>query len=486
MSNQASRRNFLKGLTAGAIVLGFNPLRRSWVTSAEAAGPVVGLPRLDGQLVADEASRMDAADDFGHIVHRKPNATLRPGSVEDIVRIVRWARDNGVAIATRGMGHTTYGQSQVEAGICIDMRQLRQIHSISADRAVVDAGVLWRDLLLASLERGLTPPVLTDFIWLTVGGTLSVGGISGTSFRHGLQIDNVLELEVVTGEGELVTCSPTCRCDLFEAALAGLGQCCIIVRATVRLIPAKQRVLTTRFFYPDVASLNYDMQRLVADQRFDNLSAFVVPGPEGWLYFIEGSVYYNAGHCPGRPNLLSGLRYIPGTEQSEDRTYFEYCDRVTGLVESIKAAGLLDLAHPWLDLLVPGSQAESFIGGVISNLTPADLGPGFPIIIFPLRTSLLKRPLFAVPAKEEVVFLFDILRSVPTDPAILSGYLQSNRRLYEQNRQIGGKYYTISAVPMTQRDWKQHFGNQWGMLVSAKRRFDPCNILTPGPGIFPR
>jgi FAD/FMN-containing dehydrogenase len=485
MSKATSRRNFLKGLTAGAIVLGFNPLRRSWVTSAEAAETIVGLPRLDGQLVADEASREHAADDFGHIVHRKPRATLRPGSVDDVIRMVRWARDNNVPVAPGGMRHTPYGQSQVEAGICIDMRQLSQIHSISADRAVVDAGVLWRDLLIATLECGLTPPVLTDFIWLTVGGTLSVGGVSGTAFRHGLQIDNVLELEVVTGEGELVSCSPTCRSDLFEAALAGLGQCCIIIRATVRLIPAKQRVLTTRFFYPDIASLDFDMRRLVADERFDNLSAYVLPGPEGWVYFIEGSSYYSGG-SPHTSNLLSGLRYIPGTEQSEDRTYFEYCDRVTGLVEGLKAAGLFGLAHPWLDLLVPGSQAGAFVSGVLSNLTPADLGPGFPILLFPLRTSRLSRPLFAVPAKEEVVYLFDILRSVPTDPAILDGYLQANRRLYEQNRQLGGKYYTISAVPMTQHDWKQHFGKNWGKLVSAKRRFDPSNILTPGPGIFPR
>jgi cytokinin dehydrogenase len=486
MSNQPSRRNFLQGLTAGALVLGFNPLRRSWVTSAEAEESLVGLPRLDGHLATDDSARALAADDFGHIVHRKPKAILRPGSVEDIVRMVRWARDNDIPVATRGAGHSPYGQSQAEAGISIDMRQLRQIHSISADRAVVDAGVLWRELLLASLEQGLTPPVLTDFIWLTVGGTLSVGGIGAASFRHGLQIDNVLELQVVTGEGELVNCSPTSRRDLFEAALAGLGQCCIIVQATVRLVPAQQRVLTLTFAYPDLPSLNYDMQRLVADERFDTLTAFVGPGPEGWGYSIEGSVYYNPGHGPDRSNLLSGLRYIPGTEQIVDRTYFEYCDRVTGLVEALKAAGLFDLAHPWLDLLVPGSQAESFVGGVLANLTPADYGPGFPIILFPLRTSLLTRPLFAIPAKEEMVYLFDILRSAPTDPGILAGYLRSNRRLYEQNRNIGGKYYTISAVPMTQHDWREHFGQHWGGLVSAKRRFDPSNILTPSPGIFPR
>src|SRR4029079_3726490 len=105
-------------------------------------------------------------------------------------------------------GHTPFGQSQTDAGLVIDMRQINQIHSISNNEADVDAGVIWRDLLLATLEAGRTPPVLTDYLAeLTVGGTLSVGGIGGMSFRHGVQIDNVNEITVVTGMGQVVTCS---------------------------------------------------------------------------------------------------------------------------------------------------------------------------------------------------------------------------------------------------------------------------------------
>src|SRR5918992_1039110 len=119
--------------------------------------------------------------------------------------------------------------SQADAGVVIDMSTLNQIHSITPDRAVVDAGVVWRDLLLVTTPAGLTPPVLTDYTRLTVGGTLSVGGVSGRSYRHGAQVDNVLELQVVTGEGQLLTCSATENQRLFEAALAGLGLCAVIV-----------------------------------------------------------------------------------------------------------------------------------------------------------------------------------------------------------------------------------------------------------------
>ena len=58
------------------------------------------------------------------------------------------------------------------------------------------------------------------------------------------------------------------------------------------------------------------------------------------------------------------------------------------------------------------------------------------------------------------------------------------RRLYEQSRDLGGKLHTISAVPMSQHDWKEQFRPFWGRLVSEKSRHDPDNVLGPGPGVF--
>ena len=66
---------------------------------------------------------------------------------------------------------------------------------------MVGAGATWRAVLGATLARGLTPPVLTNYLGLSVGGTLAVGGIGGTSSRYGMQTDNVLALDVVTGDG---------------------------------------------------------------------------------------------------------------------------------------------------------------------------------------------------------------------------------------------------------------------------------------------
>src|SRR5215471_5115216 len=165
MKNVLSRRGLIRGAVAGAIVVGFDPLRRSWVTSAEAlaSSAMAGIPRLDGTLSTDPATLQLFADDFGHIVNRVPIAVLKPGSVQDIARMIGFAREHGLKIAMRGQGHATFGQAQVDGGIVVDSSTLATIHSIGPDQATVDGGVQWSDLVNAAYAQGLTPPVLTDY-----------------------------------------------------------------------------------------------------------------------------------------------------------------------------------------------------------------------------------------------------------------------------------------------------------------------------------
>ena len=73
METRLGRRHFLAGVAAGMAVLAFDPRHQSWITAAYADHPGgIPIPDLDGELVVDPASLAEAADDFGHIIHRTP------------------------------------------------------------------------------------------------------------------------------------------------------------------------------------------------------------------------------------------------------------------------------------------------------------------------------------------------------------------------------------------------------------------------------
>ena len=229
-----------------------------------------------------------------------------------------------------------------------------------------------------------------------------------------------------------------------------------------------------------------DQRLLISDERFKRFNYVegqVVPnGNGGWRYMLEVAYFYSST-TPNNNVLLAGLNYIRGTEQIEDKSYFDFLNRLADTVTYLKSIGIWSYPHPWLNLFVPGSAVESFVGKVVSTLTLADTGQG-PVLLYPVKTSRFRLPLFRVPT-EEIVFLFAILRTAaPPEAAVVTRMLSDNRRLFEQNRNLGGYRYPVDAIPFSQNDWRQHFRPVWGKLVNAKRRYDPNNVLTPGQGIF--
>jgi cytokinin dehydrogenase len=486
---EVSRRNFLRTALAAAAVVGFDVHLRGWATAAELATGraklAAGFPSFDGQLLTDDASLTAAADDFGHAVHRRPTAVLKPGSISDVVRLIDFARRHGIQVAARGQGHSTLGQAQVAAGVVIDMSTLAAVHEIRPGSALVDAGLRWSDLLRQTLPLGLAPATLNDYIDLSIGGTLSLGGVGAQAFRQGPQVDNVLELTVVTGRGQLVACSPTQRRQLFDAARAGLGQFGVIVRARLRLVPALPSTRYYKATYNDLSIFLADLLLLVHDGRFDTVQGFVnaLEGG-GWNYSLETTKNFAPGHEPNDAVLLAGLRYLPGQQTAQDMPYFDYLNRLGPTVEFLKQIGVWSFPHPWIDLMVPTSRAESFIGDTLAALDPADVGQG-PILVYPYLGDRFTAPNFRVPAGE-TFFLFGLLRTaIPPTPERSAELVAANRRLYEQARAVGGFFYPVDSVPMSPADWRQHFGPRWPQFFAAKQVFDPDALLAPGQGIFP-
>src|SRR5688572_25363695 len=91
-----NRRRMLTLLGSGglALVAGFDPIGKRWVTHAEASQcpTFVDAPGLKGTLLLDTATRNADGKDQGNIVFQSPCAVLRPGSVQDIQKMIAYCR----------------------------------------------------------------------------------------------------------------------------------------------------------------------------------------------------------------------------------------------------------------------------------------------------------------------------------------------------------------------------------------------------------
>ncbi|CAN6240200.1 unnamed protein product [Urochloa humidicola] len=486
-----------------------------------------------------------AARDFGAVVSEAPVAVMRPGSAADVARLLAAlssalpAGPGGAlrrpraatAVAARGAGHSLHGQAQARGGIVVETRALPRAVEVSRRTdggayADVGGGALWVEVLEECLKAGLAPRSWTDYLYLTVGGTLSNGGISGQAFKHGPQISNVLQLEVVTGTGEVVTCSPTQSPELFFAVLGGLGQFGIITRARIPLQVAPPKVRWVRAFYDSFETFTGDQELLVSmPELVDYVEGFMVLNEHSLLsssvafpaeinfapdfgsdddggggkkkkvyYCIEFAVHDFQQEDSAAADhvvelVLRKLSFLRPHAYSVEVAYFDFLNRVRMEEESLRSRGLWDVPHPWLNVFVPSHGAAAFRDLLMGTVTQGEFEG--PVLIYPLLTDRWDGNTSAVvpAAPDGVMYIFSVLRS--TDPArcgaaCVEGILEEHRRLADEAcRRLGAKQY-LARQP-SRAHWRDHFGSSgWDRFVARKARFDPMHILGPGQGIFSR
>src|SRR5258706_1569123 len=192
---------------------------------------------LEGAVRTSDQFTADQLQNYGRIFQWTPRFVVQPRSQADIVALVLFCREHKLQLTNRGAAHSQSQLAINRDGVLAEMQSMNRIGAVdeSALTVAVEPGVLWGDLIHRLAKSGLVPPVLTNNLGVTVGGTLSMAGIGVASFRYGSQGDNVVELDVVTGDGKLVTCSPEKNDDLFWGAIAGLGSFRIITRARLQL-----------------------------------------------------------------------------------------------------------------------------------------------------------------------------------------------------------------------------------------------------------
>ncbi|CAI9764729.1 unnamed protein product [Fraxinus pennsylvanica] len=464
-----------------------------------------------------------AARDFGNQFHFLPSAVLHPKSVSDIATTIRhvWQVGPGseLTVAVRGHGHSVQGQAQAPQGIVINMKSLKgqgmQVHTGKFPHVDVSAGELWIDILQECLKFGLAPKSWTDYLHLTVGGTLSNAGISGQAFRHGPQISNIDQLEVVTGKGEVVICSEEQNADLFHGVLGGLGQFGIITRAKIPLEPAPKMVKWIRVLYSDFDTFARDQERLIsAENTFDYVEGLVIVNKTGlihnWrssfnpqdpakasrfisdrrtLFCLELTKNFNPENADKIEQeiatILSELNYIASTLFMSEVQYIEFLDRVHSAERKLRSKGLWDLPHPWLNLLVPKSKIHNFAEVVFGNIL-RDTNNG-PVLVYPMNKYRWNNKTSAVLPEEDIFYMVAFLpHAIPSSMQNdgLQFLISLNNRILDfcKTAQLGVKKYLPYYT--TQEEWKEHFGPQWEVFLRRKSAYDPLAILAPGQRIF--
>lgn len=470
------------------------------VQNAESAGPVaydpaaatwcldecpgtIPLPALEGRLRVDDEVLRWAAEDYGHLVHRRPRAVLRPAHARDVARIVEFAARTGIPVAARGAGHSQGGQAQAAGGIVVDMSPLNDIRFRGSSSVATGGGALWSEVVEAALVRGRTPPVLTDYLGTTVGGTLSTGGIGGASQHFGTQTDAVTELEVVTGTGALVTCSPAHEPELFDAVRAGLGQFGIITAAVVDLVPAPRSVRRWTLPYRSRRQFLHDAQRLVREQRFDHLEGRILPVVGEWCHVLEAAAYIREDD-PDPRAALDGISRDAGGEEVEDVSYAEFAARLAEAERVFAATGEWQWPHPWLNAFVPASAVDDVLVEITGDPRQwpgsgaSSLVLAYPVPARRLRTPMLARP--RVDDADEAIWLVAVLRAAEPDRRSADEVLASNRDVLGIVEAAGGCAYPVNAPTTGPSDWSRHYSGMWPAVVARKQQFDPRGILAPG------
>ena len=114
--------------------------------------------------------------------------------------------------------------------------------------------ITFEQLVTTTLAAGFVPPVSPELKSVTLGGAISGIGVESSSFKYGFVHETVLEMDVLTGTGEVVTCSPANHSDLFFAIPNSYGTLGYVLRVVIKLVPAKPYVKISKQKFTDYAS----------------------------------------------------------------------------------------------------------------------------------------------------------------------------------------------------------------------------------------
>jgi FAD/FMN-containing dehydrogenase len=198
-----------------------------------------------GEEGYDEARRI-----WNGAIDRYPALIARCAGADDVVAALRFARERDLLVSVRGGGHAVAGHAVCDGGVMIDLSLMKAIRVDPAARTARAAG----GLLWSEFDRATQP-----FALATTGGIISHTGIGGLTLggglghlmrKHGLTVDNLLSVDLVTADAERMHVDAETEPELFWGLRGGGGNFGIATSLEYRLHPVGPLVLGGPIVWP--------------------------------------------------------------------------------------------------------------------------------------------------------------------------------------------------------------------------------------------
>jgi FAD/FMN-containing dehydrogenase len=270
-------------------------------------------PELHGKLILPNDPEYDEARKvWNGMIDKHPALIARCADVDDVVCSVRFARNHDLLVAVRGGGHNVAGFGTCDGGMVIDLSLMKQIEVDTISRtARAQGGLTWGEFDKATQEHGLA----------TTGGLVSTTGIAGFTLgggigwlmrKHGLALDNLLSVEIVTANGQRITVNENENAELFWGVRGGGGNFGIVTEFTYQLHLVGPNIFGGAIFHP-LANARELLQfyRTWVSTLPDEMTTMVA-------FLTAPPAPFVPSHLQGTPMIAIALCHIGAMEQGAE------------------------------------------------------------------------------------------------------------------------------------------------------------------------
>jgi hypothetical protein len=208
---------------------------------------------MRGRVATPSDSDWDEARQAWNLAaDQQPPAVAFVESADDVAKVVRFARENGLRLTAQGTGHGAVALGSLDDTILVKTSGMRDV-TIEGDSARVEAGALAEDVAEAALEQGMcSMPGTSPNVG--IGGFTLGGGLSWLGRKFGWACNRVRSIELVTADGEPRTVDASTEPDLFWALRGGGGGFAIVTALHIELLPISEAYAGIMLLPPELTA----------------------------------------------------------------------------------------------------------------------------------------------------------------------------------------------------------------------------------------